>query len=271
VGIFANPYFFLTIKLEFVNIKKDIAMNDGTQPDRPLQLVIIRHAKSARNEAKKGNTYFADEEARKMVKGVADYKIELTQEGIEQALATGQFLRDKLVPPDFIYHSGYRRTIDTMNLVLKAFPRPVVNGIGIRMHPHIRERDPGFTYDMTTEEAEKHFPFLKEYWQTHGGFFAKPPGGESLCDVAQRIRSLLQSLKDNKKGKRVWIFTHGGTIRAFRFVLERWDYDRALSWPPGESPKNCGITIYDYDQKTRKPQLVEYNTIGYNLAITNHT
>ena len=42
----------------------------------------------------------------------------------------------------------------------------------------------------TKEEAEKSFPWLREYWETFGGFFARPPGGESLADVRAKMASV---------------------------------------------------------------------------------
>lgn len=231
--------------------------------DRPSQLILIRHAESARNKAKKGTTYFADEEARKTVKGIPDQDIPLTDLGWEQARATGTYMRERFGPPDFIYDSGYRRTIDTRLGILEAFTPEERAGIEVRMSPHIRERDPGFTYDMTTEEAEKNFPWLKDHWETFGGFFARPPGGESLCDVSQRVRMFYESLKEHRVGQKVWAIMHGGTIRSTRFVIERWDYKTALGWPPGQSPKNCGMTVYEFDKKTGRLILKEYNTIAY--------
>ena len=131
------------------------------------------------------------------------------------------------------------------------------------MNPSIRERDPGYTYDMTTEEAEAQFPYLKEHWETFGGFLTRPPGGESLCDVSQRVYTFLNTIFRDRKGSKVWVVTHGGTLRAFRYFLEWWTYDQALKWPDGQSPKNCGITVYKLDPIQQRLILQEYNTIAY--------
>ncbi len=229
--------------------------------NRPTQLIFIRHAESARNKAKKGTTYFADEEARKTVRGIPDYKIPLTEEGVRQARETGKHLRKCFGAPDYFYHSGYLRTIQTTEEILKAFPLKERKKINVRMNQFIRERDSGYTYDMTEHEAETAFPWLREHWKTFGGFFARPPGGESLSDVSQRVYSFLNMLFRDRAEKKVWIALHGGTMRAVRFLLERWTFDQALKWPPGETPKNCGITVYEYSSKERRMILKEYNTI----------
>jgi broad specificity phosphatase PhoE len=231
--------------------------------DRPKRLILIRHAESERNKIKRGTTYFADEEARKTVEGRADYKIGITDEGWRQARDTGIYLRDRFPKPEYVYHSGFERTLRTTDGILEAYPEEERGSIRIRMNAALAERHPGYGYDMTTDQAEEHFPYLKGYWQTFGGFFATPPGGESLAQVTERVYRFLGMLFRDRAGEEVWVVTHGGTLRCFRFLLEHWDYDQALAWPPGQSPHNCGITVYEYDCNARRLVLTEYNTKAY--------
>lgn len=231
--------------------------------ERPEQLIFIRHAESARNKAKRGSTYFADEEARKTVRGIPDHNIPLTKEGHSQAQKTGVYLREKFGDPDYVYHSGYLRTIQTTEGILGAFPKAVRKRIQVRENQSIRERDPGYTYDMTTTEAEAAFPWLRDHWTTFGGYLARPPGGESLADVSQRVYTFLNTVFRDRRGKKVWAVVHGGTLRSIRVNLERWNYERALAWPKGNSPKNCGITVYDFDKEKGRLILREYNTVCY--------
>lgn len=227
--------------------------------NRPKQIILIRHAESARNIAK-STTYFADEYARRHVKGVPDYKIPLTEAGEQHAKQTGEYLRKRFGTFDYIYHSGYKRTKDTLENILTAYSDEERRQMKIRHDAFIRERDPGFTYDMTETEATKAFPWLQEYWDTYGGFFAYPPGGESIAKMTERVYQFIGMLFDRRVNQKVLIITHGGTIRAFRFLLEHWDYERAITWPPGTQPKNCGITVYDYNTEERRLLLSEYNT-----------
>lgn len=233
----------------------------ATQTERPATILLIRHAESARNQAKKGATYFADEEARRMIKGVPDHKVPLTEEGIRQARETGEAVRQRFGAPDYLYHSGYERTIQTADGILASYPEAERQGIQVRHNLFIRERDPGFAYDMTQEEAETAFPWLQEYWKMKGGFFARPPGGESLADVVNRVYIFLNMLFRDRGGKKVFVVMHGGTLRCFRFILERWTYEQALAWPPGQSPQNCGLTLYEFDQEKGRLDLREYNTV----------
>lgn len=230
--------------------------------DRPSLLVFVRHAESQRNVAKKGNTYFADEYARNMVHGIPDHKIDITSEGVLQSKKAGVFLRQQFGQFDYAYHSGYLRTERTLENILHAYPEDQRLGIQIRRNPFIRERHAGYTYDMTEEEAEAAFPYLKEYWKTHGGFMAQPPGGESLAEVSERVYKFLNMLFRDRAGKKILVVTHGGTLRCFRFILERWSYDQAENWPKGQSPANCGITFYNYDQNEKRLVFGGYNLVA---------
>ena len=229
--------------------------------NRPKLLVLVRHAESARNKAKKGETYFADDAARRTVKGVPDYKIPITPDGAMHAQVTGQAIRERFGTFDYIYHSGYTRTIDTTNEILKAYTKEERRAMKVRQNTFIRERDPGFTYDMTETEAETAFPWLAEYWQTFGGFFSHPPGGESLAMVVQRVYLFLGMLFRDRPDQKIMVVTHGGTLRCFRYLLEKWGYDEALSWPQGEGPGNCSVTTYVYNDEVQRLELVEYNRI----------
>jgi len=229
--------------------------------DRPRLLVFVRHAESERNKAKKGNIFFADEEARSIVKGIPDDKINLTTNGFMQAEKTGPAIRNQFGVFDYIYHSGFSRTIQTMEGILKAYLEEEKNKMNIRVNPFIYERHTGYAYDMTEEEVRKNFPWLQEYWNTFGGFFAQPPGGESLAQVVQRVYIFINMLFRDRKGQKVLVFTHGGTLRCIRFILERWTFDQAKSWPKGHSPANCGLTVYSFHKNTKKLELDEYNKV----------
>src|SRR5262245_48063056 len=149
--------------------------------DRPSLLVLVRHGESERGVAQKGNTYFIDEESRRSVRGVPDHKIPLTATGVHQAEVTGRLVRERFGQFHYAYHSGYLRTVDTTDCILRAYSDEERAAIEVRHSLFIRERDSGHAYDMTTAEADAAFPWLRDYWETTGSLFAHPPGGESLA------------------------------------------------------------------------------------------
>ena len=226
---------------------------------RPALLVLVRHAESERNRAKKGTTYFADEEARRLVVGIPDQDIDITPDGEADAENSGCFIRERFGIFDYAYHSGYKRTKRTLDGILSAYTEEERALTRVREKLFLRERHAGYTYDMTEEEAEKHFPWLKCYWETHGGFISCPPGGESLANVVERVYLFLNMLFRDRAGQKVLVVTHGGTLRCFRYLLENWTYEQAMKWPPGQSPINCGVTFYDHDRKERRLMLGGYN------------
>jgi len=234
--------------------------------DRPALLVIVRHAESARNQAKKGSVYFADDAARRVVRGTPDHLVELTAAGHEQAMQTGVAVRERFGLFDYVYTSGYTRTVETADGLLAAYSDTERAQMKVRMNLFLRERDPGHAYDMTEAEAEAAFPWLNDYWRTFGGFMARPPGGESLADVVGRVHRFLDTLFRDRPGQKILVVTHGGTIRCLRFALERWSYEQAERWPPGQSPVNCGVTTYRYAPDVGRLVLEDYNRVHWTAG-----
>lgn len=233
---------------------------------RPTWLVIVRHAESLRNHAKRGSIYFVDDAARQAVRGTPDHLIDLTDDGYKQALETGLAVRQRFGVFDHVYTSGYTRAVRTAEGILAAYPEAERERMRVRMDLLIRERDPGFAYDMTEAEAAAAFPWLDEYWKTFGGFMARPPGGESLADVTGRVQIFLETVFREHAGEKVLIVTHAGTIRCFRFALERWDYERADHWPSGQGPANCGVTAYRATDGGDRLELHDYNRVYWNVG-----
>jgi broad specificity phosphatase PhoE len=230
---------------------------------RPELIVFERHGMSSRNIGKGSNIYFPDSETRDKYAGVPDYLVPLTEEGHLQSEVMGWALYERFGHFDYVYDSGYLRAIQTREGNLKAYPAHVLADMKLRENLFLRERDAGYTYDMTQQEADAAFPWLKEYWKTHGGFIARPPGGQSLADKVTEVYLFLNMLFRDRAGQKVLVITHGGTLRCIRFLLERWTYEQALRWPPGESPKNCGLTVYQFDKSQDRLALQEYNTVCY--------
>jgi broad specificity phosphatase PhoE len=231
--------------------------------ERPAVLVLVRHAESARNVAKKGNVFFLDDESRKAVQGIPDNHVPITDEGRRQAEVTGQALRSEFGAFDYVYHSGYRRTQETAEHLLAAYPPAERETMRVRHHLFLRERDAGWTYDMTTGEAEAAFPWLQEYWDTFGRFFARPPGGESFADVAERVYLFLGMLFRDRAQQRVLLVSHGGTLRVFRYLLERWTHDEFIGRWDSEPVANCAVTSYAFDPAARRLVLKTLNAVHW--------
>lgn len=208
----------------------------------PALLVGVRHAESTRNVAKSGQVFFPDPDARRGLEGEADHQAGLTTVGREQARELGARLAAQFGAFDVVYHSGYRRTRETTALALGAMgqtPAPVV-----RESIFLRERDAGFAFNMTTAEAETAFPWLQDYWRTVGPFYARPPGGESLADVAGRVQLFFEHCERELAGNRVLLVTHAGVVRMMQFLLEEWTVDEAHARWRADPVGNTAVVAY---------------------------
>jgi broad specificity phosphatase PhoE len=210
----------------------------------PKILVVARHAESVRNVAKAGQVFFPDPEARRGLEGEADHLAGLTDTGREQARALGERLSREFGAFDLVYHSGYRRARETAELAVTAMgslaPAPTVHE-----HLFLRERDAGYTFNMTTAEAAAAFPWLQPYWQSVGPLLSRPPGGESLADVAARVQLFFESRERELADRRVLLVTHAGTIRMLRYLLDGWTHDEAVARWRHEPLPNASFVAYD--------------------------
>jgi len=212
---------------------------------------------------KKDNRFFLDDESRKSVAGIPDWQVPLTDQGHVQARATGAALRARFGVFDYVYHSGYRRAQETAEGILEAYPQAERSTMRLRMNAFVRERDNGYTYDMTTAEAESAFPWLQPYWDTFGSWFSRPPGGESLSDLSSRVYLFLNMLFRDRANQRILVVTHGGTLRAFRFLLERWTFEETTEHLAKDRTPNCSVTTYELDTAARQLRLQSVNEVMY--------
>lgn len=229
--------------------------------NRPARLVLIRHPESKRNAAKNGSVFFKDDAARAEVEGIPDHEIEISDLGHAQMESTSARLKDLFGVPDAMYHSGYARTKILYDSILGQYTEDERSRIVGGRNLFIRERESGYCYDMTEEEARAAFPWMKKYWETTGSWFARPPGGESMADTCIRVALFLDMVNRDHAGQTVFVSTHGGTKRCFRFLLEHWDYEQARTMNDAGPPENCGITDYEFDPAVGDLVLQNYNQV----------
>jgi probable phosphoglycerate mutase len=191
----------------------------------PKSLVLVRHGQSVLNIGKTG---------------VSDMEAKLTDLGKKQAcIARKGFLH--YGPFDVIYHTGYRRTFDTMNCIIDESDN----------HPKIiedfrlREREAGYLVGMSREEISVNFPWFQGYYEITHPFYLRPPGGESMADLYERIKVALNDIFKQHSGKRILFVSHGRVISVIRFMLEPdWSVERAGNFIKGCGPRNCSFTVY---------------------------
>ena len=219
-----------------------------------MKLTLIRHAQSERNKSIGGGHFYSDASQKS---GIPNHRIKITEEGEAQARTVARRLRTVSIEkgigtPTILLHSGYERSKKTAEIILNELQQlPLKMGITLKTtleQDHLlRERDSGYGIEMTKHESKQHFPYLEDYWELDGTWFAVPPGGESVVQVMDRVSTFLLKLSLNKKfeSKHVCAVTHAGTMSAFQMVIEKIPFEKADELVIRQ--KNCATAEYEYE------------------------
>jgi len=203
----------------------------------PVELWLLRHGQSlgnvARDAARGHDVEMLDIAER-------DMDVPLSQLGVEQATAFGEWLRTCEVVPNVVVASPYERAMQTAQLVVKA------SGLDVCVHSdeRLRERELGVLDLLTSRGVEARYPVEAERRRRLGKFYHRPPGGESWVDVALRVRSLRDSLAREHLDNRVLLVTHEVVIVIWRYLLDDLDEQAALAMSREHPLANCSLTTY---------------------------
>jgi broad specificity phosphatase PhoE len=206
----------------------------------PAQVVWIRHGESVGNiEARRAgeagdvrlNLEFRDADT------------PLSDVGERQAAAVGAWWRD--LPsderPDVVLSSPYRRALDTARGAVAAAGWE----LEVRTDERLRERDLGAFDGLTGSGIRELYESEAQRRERTGKLYYRPPGGESWCDVALRVRSLFTTWQQELTGRRVAVFSHQAVIMCARMVIERLGESELLDIDRGEPLVNCSLTTYE--------------------------
>jgi broad specificity phosphatase PhoE len=204
----------------------------------PASLVLVRHGESignvARREALASGAAMIDVAQR-------DMDVPLSPQGQEQADALGRWLRrQRRNRPSVALASPHVRAHDTAVLALRAadLALPVV------LDERLREREFGVLDRLTRLGIAERQPEQARARARVGKFYHRPPGGESWCDVALRVRSALDSIAREHGGEHVLVVTHEVVILMFRYVLERLTEAEVLGISREHDIVNCSLTSF---------------------------
>jgi probable phosphoglycerate mutase len=207
----------------------------------PAQLRLVRHAESAGNVARDA----AELDQRPTIDIAArDMDVTLSNLGEDQAAALGRWI-DSLadLAPQVVLSSPYVRAQSTARVALQTAHLDVP----VSLDERLRERDLGMLDRLTHRGIDEKYPEQSEARKRLGKFYYRPPGGESWCDVALRVRSAIDSISREHEGKRVLLVAHEVVILMFRYVLERLSERDLLALNTGEPLANCSVTTFEFD------------------------
>lgn len=181
-----------------------------------VEILLVRHGESVRNlscdYARRGDHALL---AKQMVEETEESLWPLTQKGVEQAQATGAWIRA---------HYGTNFQSAVCSPFHRARDTALHLGLDVtwREDERVREREWG---DYCAEGLEPYTvdAYLQDIARSSIFDWKAPfPGGESIADVVPRVRpfvlELIAGLKDD--GKAI-VVSHGGTMRAMQLVFER--------------------------------------------------
>lgn len=209
----------------------------------PSELVLVRHGESTGNVAdRKARTSGAE----RLDLDVRDADVPLSDTGREQAEAVGRLMaglgRSSL--PELVITSPYKRAEETARHALRAWGGDTT----VIVDERVRERDLGVFDGLTSVGIKAQFADEAKRRSRVGKFYYVPPSGESWCDVALRVRSLLADLREGYDGRRVWVFSHEAVIMSFRYVVESLTERELMEIADSTALPNCSMTSYRADR-----------------------
>ncbi|HWX50316.1 MAG TPA: histidine phosphatase family protein [Roseomonas sp.] len=160
----------------------------------PTRFFLIRHA-------------IVEPSARVMMYG--DMDVAVCALAMAQESAAYRWLAQRLPRKAHWFHTPLSRTRTTAAAIVAAgYPEPEMTVEPRFAEQHLGEWQ-GLSYDTLAELLrDPPHPF----WP-HGAF-ERPPGGESLQDVIDRIGPALEEMVEQRTGEDLVIVAHGGSIRA---------------------------------------------------------
>lgn len=140
-------------------------------------------------------------------------EVDLTARGEEQARAAGRVVARRFAPVAVVA-SPLRRARRTAELIGATL------GLDVTVEPDLRERSYGEFAGRPYADARPGFD-PAAWWEW------RPPGGESLVEVAARVGAALDRIAARHAGADVVVVSHGGVMLALaRHVTGDWGAGR---------------------------------------------
>ena len=168
---------------------------------------VIGSVEELKNKTKKsGNHYLmmrhgqSDSNVKKIVNGVPNPKINLTDEGRNQIRESAEKLIGQKI--DRIFCSEFARTNQTAEIIKEIFKKD----IPVIVDGRINEVSFGVYEGKSVDEYRKDFPEKMERFQN------KPKGGENLTELKKRVGEFLYDIESKYKNENILIISHGDPL-----------------------------------------------------------
>ncbi len=212
----------------------------------PQSVWLIRHGQSianlARQKAEREKLPTIDFAGREM-------DIPLSELGVEQSILLGRWFKFQSPKPTLIFTSPYLRTAESARLIAE---NAKIQNIEIIHDERIRERELGIFDRLTWLGSQQKYPDECAKRLEIGKFYYRPPGGESWCDVALRVRNFWRDLWLHHSEEKILIVTHEVVIRVFRYIVEQMTEQEILAIDKASDVENGAVTSYEFESEGNK-------------------
>ena len=179
--------------------------------------------------------------------------IGLSEKGIQEAKESGKLINAKKILIDKVYSSELKRANETASISMREagyFHLFKNNELMMTKNKAVNERDYGQLTGLNKlETSEKYGKEKVHTWRR--SYKVKPPGGESLEDVVNRVRPYFEETikRDLKGNKNILLSAHGNSLRALFLILNFYNIETISSL---EIPTGKPFIIEFEDQKITK-------------------
>lgn len=154
-----------------------------------MRVYLMRHGETTNSAEKRYNGHI---------------DIDITENGVEQMHRLADILADKKIST--VYSSDLIRSVKGAEIISRRL------GISFTPLRDLRERSVGSWEGLTKDEIEKCFPAEYVAWRANLLTY-RPPGGECLLDVRDRILPVYQRLTAAHPDQEIAMLLHGGVNR----------------------------------------------------------
>ena len=138
----------------------------------------------------------------------------LTEEGRKQVENSLPKIRKEDI--DLIFSSDLLRTEETAQIVADAFD------LEVKFDTRLREYDVGI---FNSEPLDRWYGFFNGKEEM---FYKRPPGGENVRDIGERMLSFLQEIDSKYKNKNILIISHGGPLFVLEAMIKGWSEEEMM-------------------------------------------
>ena len=199
------------------------------------QLWLVRHGESTAN-------VLATEAQRAGLEAIAvthrDADVPLSDAGMQQAEALGNWLASADGAPDAVWSSPYLRARQTVSIALQ------VSGLEhpILVDERLRDRELGILDALTSHGVDVRLPDEAARRRWLGKFYYRPPGGESWTDVVLRVRSFLRDVDSASGDGPIFIAAHDAVVMVFLYICLGWSEQELLEFIGSNTVLNASVT-----------------------------